>query len=203
MLELRRASERSVAEFGWLASRHTFSFGHYHDPRQVGFFDLPVINDDRVAPGMGFGTHPHHDMEIFSSVLEGALEHKDSMGNGSVIRPGEVQMMSAGSGVSHSEFNPSRAEAVRFLQIWIAPDRLHVAPRRAAGQWHRSGSRRRCPRAQCRHPGVRRRTRCQGAGLQPATERTAGALTATANIACGHDRLLARTRRRGRLAGNA
>lgn len=129
MLELRKAADRGVANFGWLDSRHTFSFGHYHDPQQAGFSDLLVVNDDRVKPGMGFGTHPHRDMEIFSYVLEGALEHKDSMGAGSVIRPGEVQMMSAGSGITHSELNPSREEAVHFLQIWIVPDRLRVAPR--------------------------------------------------------------------------
>jgi redox-sensitive bicupin YhaK (pirin superfamily) len=129
MLDLRNAADRGVANFGWLDSRHTFSFGHYHDPQQVGFSDLLVINDDRVEPGMGFGTHPHRDMEIFSYVLEGALEHKDSMGTGSVIRPGDVQMMSAGSGITHSEFNPSREEGVHFLQIWIVPDRLRVTPR--------------------------------------------------------------------------
>ena len=129
MLELRRAADRGVAEFGWLDSRHTFSFGHYHDPKQAGFSDLLVINDDRVQPGKGFGTHPHRDMEIFSYVLEGALEHRDSMGTGSVIRPGDVQMMSAGAGITHSEFNPSAEEPVHFLQIWIVPNRTGVAPR--------------------------------------------------------------------------
>jgi redox-sensitive bicupin YhaK (pirin superfamily) len=129
MLELRKSSDRGVAEFDWLKSRHTFSFGNYGDPKQQGFSDLLVINDDRVQPGTGFGMHSHRDMEIFSYVLDGALQHKDSMGTGSVILPGDVQMMSAGTGIQHSEFNPSGSEAVHFLQIWIVPESKRVAPR--------------------------------------------------------------------------
>ncbi len=129
MMELRSADQRGVANFGWLDSRHTFSFGHYYDPEQLGFSDLLVINEDRVQPGRGFDTHGHRDMEIFSYVLEGELAHKDSMGTGSTIRPGDVQMMSAGSGVRHSEYNASASDLVHFLQIWIVPDRTGVEPR--------------------------------------------------------------------------
>ena len=129
MLEIRRAGQRGLANFGWLQSRHSFSFGSYYDPQQTGFSDLLVINDDRVSPGRGFDTHGHRDMEIFSYVLEGGLQHRDSMGSGSVIRAGDVQMMSAGSGVLHSEFNASREQPVHFLQVWIVPDRKGVTPR--------------------------------------------------------------------------
>lgn len=133
-LTIRRADERGQADLGWLQTRYTFSFADYYDPAHLGFRSLRVINDDRIAPGQGFGTHPHRDMEIFSYVLDGTIEHRDSLGNGRRLRPGQIQLMSAGRGVTHSEFNPSPDEPLHLLQIWLLPRTRGLTP--GYTEWH-------------------------------------------------------------------
>jgi hypothetical protein len=143
MISVRHSRDRGHFNFGWLETRHTFSFGDYHDPQQMQFRSLRVINEDWVQPGQGFGTHPHRDMEILTWVLEGALEHKDSLGSGGVIHPGELQRMSAGTGILHSEFNASATEPVHLLQIWILPEAKGLAPRYGQTEFPAEGRRNR------------------------------------------------------------
>jgi len=150
MIRVRKGSERGFADHGWLRTHHTFSFADYHDPRHMGYRALRVLNDDRIAPAAGFPTHPHRDMEIVSYVVRGALEHRDSMGNGSVIRPGEVQRMSAGTGLTHSEFNPSDSEETRLLQIWILPARQEIEPAHEQKRFEDAGRRGRLQLVACR-----------------------------------------------------
>lgn len=158
MIAVRKSEERGPTNIGWLDSRHTFSFGEYYDPRFMGFRALRVINEDRVAPGTGFPTHGHRDMEILSYVIEGALEHKDSLGTGSIIRPGDVQRMSAGKGVFHSEYNPSQDKPVHFLQIWIEPEAKSLAPsyeQRSFDQGERMGRLKLVASRDARHGSLR------------------------------------------------
>lgn len=136
---LHKANTRGTANFGWLNSKHTFSFGHYYDPDRVNFGALRVLNDDIVEPGMGFGTHPHDNMEIISIPLSGSLAHKDSTGNEEVIKTGEVQIMSAGTGITHSEYNHSKSEKVNFLQIWVIPEKRDIKPRYGQKEFSREG----------------------------------------------------------------
>ena len=171
MLTIRKSSDRGAVEHGWLVAKHTFSFGDYFDPAHQSFRALRVINEDRIAAGQGFGTHPHRDMEIFTTVLSGKLQHRDSMGNGSVIGPGDWQMMSAGTGVQHSEFNPSPTESTHLMQIWIVPDRKGYEPRydqksfadKPAGAWALVAS----PDGRDGSLGIRRDARILAATVRP------------------------------------
>jgi quercetin 2,3-dioxygenase len=143
MIQIRNAADRGHADHGWLDAWHTFSFAEYYDPQHTRFRALRVMNEDRIAPGQGFGTHPHHDMEIVTYVLSGALEHKDSMGHGEVLHPGEFQRMSAGTGITHSEFNPSASEPVHLYQIWLFPEQKGIAPSYEQKRFPESGRRNR------------------------------------------------------------